>query len=151
MTTQIIPAGWSDDGHTLTAPNKVAVVKGFRNEVVSWTGGWEADNWPCAAEAQRAPVEDANPALGAGSWQPFRWRVLGWTAAKGVYVMWVGQELLHARTQLQILQVTKPAPPAEINTTEVLAAAHMIEETAQHIMDEVQRPQPIPTPVENPA
>lgn len=46
---RVIPLGWKDDGKTLTAPNGVPVVKGFRAYVL--THAWEADDLPLEAEA----------------------------------------------------------------------------------------------------
>src|SRR5260370_4713780 len=43
-----IPYGWHDDGQTLTAPNGVAVVLGFREFVLN--NNWNKDNWPLARQ-----------------------------------------------------------------------------------------------------
>lgn len=131
-----IPAGWQDDGKTLTAPNGIAVVRGFRDYLLARQ--WDPGNLPLAAEAGRTPLEDSNPTLGGGSWQPFRQNVLEWTPAKGVFEMWTGQELLHARSQTQPLPPVTPA----INLSEVLATARLISETAQHLLTELQPPAP---------
>lgn len=105
---RVVPAGWHDDGiGTLTGPNGVTVVRGFRVYVL--THAWDKENWPLAVETARDPVEDSNPALGSGTWQPFRWSVLEWTAARGVFPAWVGQELVKARQELAKLPA--PTPP----------------------------------------
>lgn len=102
-----VPDGWTDDGTTLTAPNGVKVVLGFRRYVL--THDWDPDNWPLAEEMGRDPLEDGNPALGAGTWLPFRWTVLEWTQARDVFVAWAGQELLKARQELA--QQAQAQPP----------------------------------------
>jgi hypothetical protein len=105
----VIPSGWSDDGQTLTAHNKMTVVKGFRNEVLA--GGWDADDWPLAVEYTSDSIEPGNPSIGAGSRQDFRKGSLGWTESKGVYRIWVRQDLqayarmlADARAQIAALQ-----------------------------------------------
>jgi N-acetyl-anhydromuramyl-L-alanine amidase AmpD len=87
-----VPAGWHDDGQTLTAPNKVQVVQGFRDWILSHA--WDASNIPLLGATALNPVEQGNVALGAGTVQPFRTCVLAWTQSKGVYEMWIGQEWL---------------------------------------------------------
>jgi len=139
----MIPAGWKDDGTALTAPNGIAVVRGFRNEVLNFPGGWETENWPLIAEQERPFVEDANQELGAGTWQPFRWRVLAWTPKKGVYVMWTGQELLHVRSKTEPFPAVKTA----LNMPEVLATARLITESGQHLLEELQPPAPAEKPL----
>ena len=93
-----IPAGWKDDGTTLTAPNGVTVVQGFR----AWALGhaWDAEDWPLAAEQKLDSVEPGNAAIGAGTRQDFRMTSLGWTQARGVYHIWSGQDLLALTHQL---------------------------------------------------
>lgn len=93
-----IPTGWHDDGTTLTAPNGVHVVRGFRGHVLA--SNWDADNWPLQIEEASNPLEISNPSLGDGTWQPFRWKVLEWDDKRGVQEMWTGQELLATRKQL---------------------------------------------------
>lgn len=104
-TMSIVPAGWHDDGTTLTAPNSKTVVHGFRDFVLAWPGGWEADNIPLDNEDDNAnPVELGNTNLGNGSRQCFRYRVLAWTPQRNVYVMWVGQELLATYAEIANLK-----------------------------------------------
>ena len=95
----MIPTGWTDDGTTLTAPNGVKVVKGFRDYVLN--NAWHRDNYPLAAEFGAAPLEASNPGLGTGTQQLFRWSMLGWTASGGVIFEWLGQELAFCRQQVQ--------------------------------------------------
>lgn len=100
MTT--VPQGWHDDGTILTAPNNIPVKLGFRQYVL--THNWDANNYPLAAEEGVPQLEISNPALGGGTWQPFRWTVLEWTTQRGVFEMWTGQELLGVRSQAATLQ-----------------------------------------------
>lgn len=95
LNTPGTPAGWHDDGVTLTAPNGVVVVKGFRQWVLSHS--WDAENWPLQAEQGLNPLEASNPALGSGTQQIFRWLTLEWTPERGVFNAWTGQELLYVR------------------------------------------------------
>lgn len=90
-----IPAGWHDDGKTLKGPNGVPVVKGFRDYILSNT--WDSGNWPLQPEEARNPLEISNPGLGAGTQQIFRLGALEWTPDRGVFVAWIGQELLALR------------------------------------------------------
>ena len=89
------PEGWHDDGHTLTAPNGVKVVLGFRQWVLEHS--WPAWDVPLEEEQGLNPLEESNPSLGAGTQQVFRATVLEWTPSRGVFVAWVGQELLYLR------------------------------------------------------
>ena len=95
----MVPTGWKDDGTTLTAPNGVKVVKGFRDYVLN--NAWHRDNWPLDVEFGAAPLEASNPGLGAGTQQLFRWSMLGWTASGGVIFEWLGVELASARQQVR--------------------------------------------------
>lgn len=97
-----VPTGWSDDGTTLVAPNKVPVVKGFRARVL--TGPWDARDWPLAAEYGSDSIEPGNPAIGAGTRQDFRMTSLGWTESRGVYRIWTGQDLRALSAQVADLE-----------------------------------------------
>jgi hypothetical protein len=108
MTPTItIPTSWKDDGATLTAPNGVAVVRGFRDYILAHPT-WVASNWPLAPESSVSQLEMSNPALGGGSQQFFRGTVLEWRPASaggdggptGVFQMPIGQELTTARAAL---------------------------------------------------
>jgi len=88
----MVPNGWTDDGTTLKAPNGVEVVKGFRNFVLAQN--WPDYDWPLVPEYATESVEPGNPTIGAGSRQEFRLGSLGWTASRGVYRIWIGQDYL---------------------------------------------------------
>ncbi len=94
-TNLAVPAGWSDDGKTLTAPNGKIVVNGFRQYVLSHD--WHPENVPLENEHGLSQLETSNPSLGGGTQQIFRLCVLEWNNAKGVFEMWVGQEVLALR------------------------------------------------------
>jgi hypothetical protein len=126
-----IPNNWHDDGSTLTAPNGVRVVQGFREWVL--THPWNADDFPLAPEFGSPSIEPGNPAIGAGTRQDFRMTSLGWTQAHGVYRIWVGQdlralesELATTRTQLdnlksQVANLQSASP--DVQAIKALAAA----------------------------
>lgn len=116
----IIPSGWRDDGQTLTAPNGHRVVLGFRRYVL--TQPWDASNLPLQEENGRSPLEESNPALGAGTQQIFTRTMLEWTPKRGVFEGWMGPELVQLRADLAALQkqiaqqpVQQPSvPPASL-------------------------------------
>lgn len=101
----MVPAGWKDSANgdpsnfdaTLASPNGIVSTHGFRHFILAYPGGWEPDNWILHTEESFNPVEVGNPALGSGTRLCCRYRVLGWTPAKNVYVMWSGQEILALR------------------------------------------------------
>jgi Domain of unknown function (DUF1906) len=95
----MVPQGWTDANNVLTAPNGVKVVHGFRDWVLSHN--WDPANWPLGAEFGTSLLEASNPSLGGGSQQLFRWSMLGYTAARGVFNEWLGQELAFCRQQVQ--------------------------------------------------
>jgi len=92
---QAPPQGWKDDGTTLTAPNGIGVVKGFRQYLLGHS--WRADDWPLEPEHGQNPLELSNPSIGGGTQQVFRRTVLEWTPKQGIFEAWVGQELLELR------------------------------------------------------
>jgi hypothetical protein len=96
-SSSMIPTGWHDDGTTLTAPNGVHVVHGFRSYVLAHN--WASDNLPLAPEFGAQQLEAINPSTGGGTCQYFRWVVLEYTQARGVFEMWVGGELLWTRNK----------------------------------------------------
>lgn len=96
-----VPVGWRDDGTTLTAPNGVHVVLGFRQWVLSHS--WEKDNYPITVECPLNPLEYSNVALGSGSQQLFRWKVLEYTKERGVFEAYCGPELLYLRGKAEEL------------------------------------------------
>lgn len=116
--TPMVPQGWSDANGILTAPNGFVVVKGFRDYILN--NSWDATNYPLENEHAVDSQELSNPALGPGTQQAFRLTVMEWTQAKGVYLMWVGAELLATRAalaqlELQIKQVTQAVDPAAVH------------------------------------
>lgn len=113
----MIPAGWRDDGVTLVAPNNYKVILGFRRYVLTHT--WDPANLPLQTENARSPLEESNPALGAGTQQIFNWTILEWTPARGVFVAWTGPELLKLRAdnaslQAQIARLQQNAAPPSV-------------------------------------
>lgn len=87
-----IPTGWKDDGATLTAPNGVPVVRGFRAHVLAH--GWDAEDAPLAPERGVDHLEPGDPRTGAGVRQDFRFTALGWTPDGGVYRIPLGQDVV---------------------------------------------------------
>lgn len=102
-----IPAGWKDDGTTLTAPNGFPIVQGFRAYLLSHA--WTPDNLPVEAEQHVSQLEISNASLGAGSRQRFRLTTLEWTAQRGVFVAWTGPELLALNQLSQQLRQERDA------------------------------------------
>lgn len=91
-----VPTNWKDDGKTLTAPNGVAVVRGFRDHVLN--NNWQPNNVPLEPEEAANPVEEGftqNPS--GGTRQLFNDCELGWTTARGVYEVGIGNELRFVR------------------------------------------------------
>ncbi|HZS78199.1 MAG TPA: hypothetical protein VFA41_16425 [Ktedonobacteraceae bacterium] len=111
----VIPDGWRDDGTTLTAPNGHKVVRGFREYVLSHN--WHPENVPLQEEMGRTPLEDSNPALGSGTQQIFNWTVLEWTPARGIFIAWVGQELLRVRMDKEALAAKVAELEAKLNSS----------------------------------
>ena len=107
----VIPAGWRDDGATLTAPNGHRVVLGFRRYVL--TKPWDATNLPLQEESGRSPLEESNPALGAGTQQIFTQTMLEWTPKRGIFEGWMGPEILQLRVDITALQTQIAQQPAQ--------------------------------------
>ena len=63
-----LPIGWSDDGQTLTGPNGVHIVLGFRGEILPrlLNGTWDAGNMAIGSQFFTPLLEASNPALGGG-------------------------------------------------------------------------------------
>lgn len=110
----IIPAGWNDDGTILTAPNGHKVVLGFRHYVL--THSWDANNLPLQEENGRSPLEESNPALGAGTQQVFTRTTLEWTPAHGVFMASTGPELLKLRSDIAALLVRVTSLQSQLQT-----------------------------------
>ena len=144
QTMSNVPSGWKDDGKTLVAPNGVPVVHGFREWVLGHP--WDAGNWPLRAEqvVTSGSIEPGNASIGPGSRQDFRWSSLGWTEQRGVYSIWLGQDVVALESQLgaaqthvaqleaqvkqlqqqlqQLQQTPPPAPTADPKAAEAMAA-----------------------------
>jgi Negative regulator of beta-lactamase expression len=100
----VLNHGWTDDGHTLYAPDKkFSVVLGFRDYVLNPANNWNPDDIPLEAEHSSNPVEMSNTSLGTGTSQLFRMSRLGYAQGK-IYKTWIGQELAWYQKQLAILQ-----------------------------------------------
>lgn len=98
-----VPAGWHDDEkNTLTAPNGMKVVDGFRIYIL--THPWDSGNIPLEAAHGLNPLELSNTSLGTGTRQSFRWIVLEWTSKGGVFESWVGAELIATLALLHTTQ-----------------------------------------------
>ena len=106
------PEGWTDDGQTLRSPNGIPVVHGFRDYIL--THNWNKDNWPLEAEQGMSRLEASNASLGGGTQQVFRWTMLGWTQARGVFEEWTGQELLYTRQQYSAIYAAYQQLKAEL-------------------------------------
>ncbi len=98
-----IPAGWKDDGKTLTAPNGHKVVLGFRAHIL--TNMWNPGNVPQEEEHHQDPLEQFfNQANNTGQQQVFLYSVLNYNSSRGVYEMGVGNEFLGLRKALAALK-----------------------------------------------
>src|SRR5258707_819902 len=95
----MVPANWKDDGTTLTAPNGVKVVHGFRDYVLAHN--WDPGNIPLAAEFGTSLLESSNPSLGGGTQQLFNWPMFVWNAARCVFFECGVRELAFCRQQVQ--------------------------------------------------
>lgn len=134
----MVPLNWTDDGTTLTAPNGVQVVLGFRDYVLA--NNWNANNWPLDHEFAANPVEQSNPGLGAGTAQDFRWTRLEYTAETGVFVAWVGQELVWYQGQYTSLQSQVAALQAQNASLQALLSSSnlgKINTIGQQISDDI--------------
>jgi len=146
----VLPAGWSDDGTTLLAPNGIGVVRGFRLYILQQV--WDAANVPLAPESRANPVEFSNPASGSGTRQLFIDTDLGYTAARGVYEIHVGREFWTLLSQQTSVASRPPlsSTPAPVTSapsgggpgivvnerqmiTDIMNAAHMIGDYATHL------------------
>lgn len=77
-----VPTGWSDTNisdfaGTLTAPNGVPCVRGFRHFILTYPGGWPADDVPL--EKERTVTQDGTRII-----QTFNYSQLRYDAASGV-------------------------------------------------------------------
>jgi hypothetical protein len=93
--TMGVPQGWTDNGTQLIAPNGVAVVKGFREIVLNWPGGYDAEDWPLTPEVAVAHPDPLNPIGCNGAVQPFRKRFHIWQQCDGhAFTRWSGDVAL---------------------------------------------------------
>jgi N-acetyl-anhydromuramyl-L-alanine amidase AmpD len=99
--TMNVPNGWSDDGHTLKAPDGTPVILGFRDHVLN--SNWDPTNVPLEPEQHELILEQSNPSLGSGQRQRFRWKTLEYTQKMGVFEAWTGPELLWYEQQYKQL------------------------------------------------
>jgi hypothetical protein len=120
-TEMTVPAGWKDDGTALVAPNGITVIRGFRDYVLNHD--WNPDDWPLAPERHLESLEPGDPTAGAGQRQDFRMTSLGWNAARGVYRIWVGRDLVALAAQVAELQAKLAAAPAGGSASDADAAA----------------------------
>lgn len=91
-----LPTGWKDDPttQTLTAPNGVVVTQGFRDQMLFKDPTLFARlGLPLKSAYSTLSVEPGNPSIGPGTRQDFQMGSLGWTPSRGVYLIWVGQDL----------------------------------------------------------
>jgi hypothetical protein len=117
-----VPSGWKDDGTTLTAPNGVPVVMGFRNAVLN--SNWDATNVPLAPEFGANPVILHNPSVGGGTVQLFVRSMLWWTQAKGVVnEPELGAEIAAAYQHIAALNSQMSSLQSQINTLQQELAA----------------------------
>lgn len=135
VTTNGIPAGWHDDGATLTAPNGHRVVRGFRLYVLA--NAWDPANVPLEEERWIDPLSWADPTAGAGSRQVFATLALRWTQATNVVrealgaellaveqrVGTLGQQIVAAQAQLAQQQAPSAQDTAAEQAVRALAAA----------------------------
>lgn len=119
--TNMAPTGWKDDGKTLTAPNGHRVVLGFRDYVLSHN--WDANNQPLEEEWTADPLEVSNPSLGAGQKLGFNWTTLEYTAARGVFEAWQGQEIVALRAEIATLKAAAVIMPNVADAVSQLEAA----------------------------
>lgn len=109
--TMTVPDGWTDNGITLTAPNGVPVVLGFRTFILN--NNWDPNDYPLKPQYHANPLENSNPSIGEGDALDCRMSRLGYTPAKGVYKTWIGPELEWYQAQIVALQAD---PTAQENT-----------------------------------
>ena len=148
-----VPSGWTDDGVTLKAPNGVPVVHGMRAFVLA--NSWDASDVPLAPEDDSmAQVEIGNPSLGGGAVQWFeKSGQLSWTAAKGVFRTYNGQEERALRKALDSANANAytQAAMASAAQNSLAAANSQIAQLQAQITALKSQPAPAPSPVANPA
>jgi hypothetical protein len=130
----MIPLGWTDNGATLTAPNKIPVTLGFRDYILNNT--WNPADWPLEEAHAQNPLELSNPGIGGGTLQTFRMTVLEWTPTLGVFEAWSGQELLALRAKLA--QNTPSTPIVTINTAQAVSTLKTVQVALQTVLHDLE-------------
>lgn len=128
-----IPTDWHDDGTTLTAPNGVSVVLGFREWVLAHN--WDAGNVPMKPEAPTDQIEPGNAKMGGGSRQDFRFSSLGcqqhtdgsWGSP---YVIAVGQDIVALMAQQAALLAQVSAANSQIGGLQQQLAQQTVAQSA---------------------
>ena len=93
-----VPAGWHDNGSTLTDPTGKAVMHGFRQYILDHA--WDANDLVVSGDMGVDEVELANTSHGKGDVQFFRYSQLSYTAKEGVFKTWLGSEAAYMRGQI---------------------------------------------------
>lgn len=136
-TSMPVPQGWTDQNNTLTAPNGVPIVYGFRQHILD-ANSWDSGNQPQEPEYHTDQVLLHNTSVGAGQRQVFRDNFLWYTPSAGVvqepymgleldtaYQLIASQQGEIANLQTQLAQVSTP-PPAVVDTTQIIADINAI-------------------------
>lgn len=120
----IVPAGWTDDGTTLTDPQGHKADSGFRyvilNAVQALGRTWDQADTILIEEQHRDPLEISQPGRGAGSRLVCRYTVLCWSAALpqdqahnyGIFVAQSGADLSYMEAHVAPPPPPPPPPPA---------------------------------------
>lgn len=88
--------GWTDDGTTLFAPDKLFPVDGvMRQFILDPANKWNEHSWPITAKQWVGMVEESNHNTGSGEFQLFLYDRLCYRSDKKVtYRAYIGKELL---------------------------------------------------------
>lgn len=113
ISMSTIPQGWADDGQTLTAPNGHKVALGFRNWILQ--NGIDKLGQPLEEEHGANPVEEYwSQTPPDGTRQLFNFGELGYTKARGAYLVGIGNELRGARADRDKARADLKAAQAQI-------------------------------------
>lgn len=132
-----IPSGWSDDGHTLKAPNGIPVVLGFRDHVLN--NNWDPTNWALEPETHQSPVEQSHPSLGGGQAQTFRWKRLEFTASSGIIEGWLGLELYWYQKQYTALQTQVALLQSQVADLQSQLTGNALGQENQALRDKIEQ------------
>lgn len=128
----ITPAGWHDDGTTLTAPNGHKVIRGFRQRILGDLN-WNPANQPQEEEYHTDQVLLHNASVGPGQRQTFRDGEFWYTDKLGVvWEPFLGLEIKAAYDTIAALmgQLAKVQPPAPtINAADAILALKQLQVT----------------------